>query len=320
MLYYNQETCLTTNNYYSIFAYTLMDGILQFFTYDRKLIIFKKIITCQTTYNLGVECMRIDKVDITKCTLDNLYKKELVIRTRIPKVPLYVMVYDIIYNLIKNGELKPGDKIPSENFWAEYLEVSRSTVRMALLILQEDGILSTQQGKGTFVANQKESKNLQVTGLSLQASEIIASTHQEYSISEGSFRYVNYDRFLYEKLCPQENERIGIINIKHNANDRLVAAGQYFFLLKEDELRPDADFSTAYRYYKNLLNKEKCKVNYSLITTVPNKDIKGMFGNDVANVLLLIRYEVFDQDKRVIYSKDYYNTNSINIELISINN
>lgn len=259
-------------------------------------------------------------IDISKCTMENLNNKELIIRTRIPKVPMYVMVYNIIYNLIQNGEFKEGDQIPTENFWAEHLEVSRSTIRMALVILQEDGILVTQQGKGTFVADRKRSEKIQVSGLSFQAKDIISASNKEYSCKEQLFRYVNYDTFLYEKLKPGENERIGIISKKHYADGQLVAVSQYFFLLDKDVLKPKADFETADNYYKSLLNKENCKTHYSFAPTMVSNENKDMFGKDVADALLLIKYEVFDGDRRVIFSKDYYNTNAINVELISVSN
>lgn len=67
------------------------------------------------------------------------------------KVPLYVSVYDSIFNKIKAGEFKKGEKLPSENTLAEMFNISRGTLRQALLLLQEDGIIFNWQGKGNFV-------------------------------------------------------------------------------------------------------------------------------------------------------------------------
>lgn len=53
--------------------------------------------------------------------------------------------------MITNGELKPGDKLPSERDLAESLSVSRASVREALITLEAIGILEIRPGEGTFV-------------------------------------------------------------------------------------------------------------------------------------------------------------------------
>lgn len=68
-------------------------------------------------------------------------------------VPSYVQIYDIVFQLIRKGELKEGDYLPGENILAAYWNVSRSTVRMAVRKLEEDGYLYKMQGKRTTVAS-----------------------------------------------------------------------------------------------------------------------------------------------------------------------
>lgn len=67
-------------------------------------------------------------------------------------VPSYVQIYDIIFQLIQGGELQEGDYLPGENYLAAHFGVSRSTVRMAVRKLEEDGYLYKMQGKRTTVA------------------------------------------------------------------------------------------------------------------------------------------------------------------------
>ncbi|MFQ7877924.1 GntR family transcriptional regulator [Enterocloster sp.] len=66
-------------------------------------------------------------------------------------IPYYVQIYDIIYQLIQDEKLKEGDSLPGENILAEYWNVSRSTVRMAVRKLEEDGYIYKMQGKKTTV-------------------------------------------------------------------------------------------------------------------------------------------------------------------------
>ena len=67
---------------------------------------------------------------------------------------------------ILSGEIRPGAKLPSENELAQEYEISRHTVRKALVILVTDGYITTKHGKGTFcsdrMAHRKNSKNIAV--------------------------------------------------------------------------------------------------------------------------------------------------------------
>jgi len=56
-----------------------------------------------------------------------------------------------IKQLISSGELKPGDRIPSERELATMLGVSRPSVREAIMVLDAMGFLESRQGGGTYV-------------------------------------------------------------------------------------------------------------------------------------------------------------------------
>ncbi|MCC8059508.1 MAG: FadR family transcriptional regulator [Clostridiales bacterium] len=70
----------------------------------------------------------------------------------------YEQVIDYIKGMIARGELKQGDRLPSERRLAEQLNVSRVPVREALKILEYMGLLDSNQGDGTYVKknNMKE--------------------------------------------------------------------------------------------------------------------------------------------------------------------
>jgi DNA-binding GntR family transcriptional regulator len=68
------------------------------------------------------------------------------------KIPAYVAVYERLYNAIATGMYKPGEQIPKETKLAAEFEVSRNTLRQALTILCEDGIIYSVQGSGNFVS------------------------------------------------------------------------------------------------------------------------------------------------------------------------
>lgn len=69
--------------------------------------------------------------------------------------PLYCQLKDALLDLIQGGSFKKGDVIPTERLLGEQFQVSRITVRRAIDELVREGYLTTQQGRGTFVARTK---------------------------------------------------------------------------------------------------------------------------------------------------------------------
>lgn len=70
-------------------------------------------------------------------------------------VPLYYQLKNIILSVIKSGELNPGDPIPTEKEISELFDISRTTIRQAILELVREGYLYRHKGKGTFVSKPK---------------------------------------------------------------------------------------------------------------------------------------------------------------------
>jgi GntR family transcriptional regulator, transcriptional repressor for pyruvate dehydrogenase complex len=64
---------------------------------------------------------------------------------------VYVRILQHIEELITAGELKAGDKLPSERDLAEQLGVGRSSVREALRALELLDLIETRKGEGTFI-------------------------------------------------------------------------------------------------------------------------------------------------------------------------
>ena len=60
-------------------------------------------------------------------------------------------LYGQILEQVVSGVLKEGDKLPSENQICQAFQVSRPTVREALMRLHADGLVTARQGSGTYV-------------------------------------------------------------------------------------------------------------------------------------------------------------------------
>lgn len=82
-----------------------------------------------------------------------------VMNLRIPPLPKYFQVAIDLREMIEQGHLTPGDQLPTEEALCEKHDVSRGTVRKALQMLIDDGLVETEQGRGSFVAATIHSSN-----------------------------------------------------------------------------------------------------------------------------------------------------------------
>jgi len=82
-----------------------------------------------------------------------------------PKQKVYHGVLEEIRNYIREHQLFPGDKLPSERDLAEKLQAGRSSVREALRALELLGLIETRRGEGTYLR----------TYQSLQSAELLSS-------------------------------------------------------------------------------------------------------------------------------------------------
>jgi len=65
--------------------------------------------------------------------------------------PIYLQVVEQIKHLIAGGQLKAADQLPTVRQLAVELRVNPNTVARAYTQLAEEGVISTQQGRGTYV-------------------------------------------------------------------------------------------------------------------------------------------------------------------------
>ncbi len=86
--------------------------------------------------------------------VDKAIFKEIGSKTVVEKI------VDNIVNAIIDGELKPGDKIPTEAQLCETMNVGRNSVREAIKILVAYGVLIIKRAEGTFVAKGYNNKML----------------------------------------------------------------------------------------------------------------------------------------------------------------
>ncbi len=70
------------------------------------------------------------------------------------ELPIYTQIVEQIRRLVANGVLRPGDQLPTVRQLATELRVNFNTIARAYRLLDEAGLISTQQGRGTYIWEQ----------------------------------------------------------------------------------------------------------------------------------------------------------------------
>lgn len=66
-------------------------------------------------------------------------------------LPIYTQIVNQVQAQVVSGVLEPGDQLPTVRALAEELRVNFNTVARAYRLLDEERIISTQQGRGTYI-------------------------------------------------------------------------------------------------------------------------------------------------------------------------
>jgi GntR family transcriptional regulator, transcriptional repressor for pyruvate dehydrogenase complex len=75
-----------------------------------------------------------------------------VVLKAVKKTRIYEEVVGQLHQLVDEGKLKVGDRLPAERELAETFRVSRSSVREAIKTLEREGLVVTKPGSGTFIS------------------------------------------------------------------------------------------------------------------------------------------------------------------------
>ncbi len=89
------------------------------------------------------------------------------------KSSMYYQVADILKDYIKQNELAPGDKLPSERQLSTQLAVSRNSVREGLRLLETQGIIFTKTGIGSFVEQEIGSDSILLQFIKINFTELL---------------------------------------------------------------------------------------------------------------------------------------------------
>lgn len=100
----------------------------------------------------------------------------------------HIKIYNLLFQQISKGIFPPGSQLPSEPELSRQMGVSRMTLRQALALLKEDGLIKNIQGKGNFVLGEPKEEAL-TSGIFhpvFQCNSQISHTECEYRLEPPS--------------------------------------------------------------------------------------------------------------------------------------
>ncbi|RCW52374.1 GntR family transcriptional regulator [Halanaerobium sp. ST460_2HS_T2] len=209
--------------------------------------------------------------------------------------PLYVIIYEKLFDLIKEGYFKSGQKLPGEHTLANKFGVSRGTLRQALLILQEDGIIYNYQGKGNFVSHNKK-----IFGTGLEHKGNILNI-----ANQGDIKLTNDIEVLFEspnKMLQSE--------LKIKANEIILVVKRVYRIEKTE-----VSYFISFIPYKNI-NKEEIDIedHRNLVHYLDN-EFYGEVANSQSEILLTEagdfianKLNIREYTPLVLFEEDLYKT------------
>ena len=233
--------------------------------------------------------------------MDNIIKEKNV------KIPLYVSVYETITQWLKDGKYKPGDKLPGENILAEQFKVSRGTLRQAMLLLQEDGLISNHQGKGNIVLSNHDVK---AGGLEKIGNPIIDFCLQpvDEKVLTIGFQPATHKHQEVLKLRP--SSIVAVIDITYYSQKMPVGFAMIYMPYSILE-KSSVDFEntdSVYEYYMKLLTSSGIYSDTKLRMRKARERLANILEIPEEEAILILEEELYTQYDTPVLSQKIYMT------------
>ena len=224
--------------------------------------------------------------------------------------PVFLQVEEEIRTLI-NERLKPGDRLPSEQELAATLGVSRSTLREALRILENEGMIRRKHGVGSFVQRKVSPIQGGIEELA-SISQLIRSLGMEPGTSSLELREETLDQQLAAKLSAPVGARVLTFDRVRTANGDPVVYGLDRVLAECLPNPPSAkEFISDYGgSIFELLEANSIRIEYvkaDIRPVVAGRLVARRLGLGRLRSLLLLEQVHYDaRHNPVVYGEDYF--------------
>lgn len=219
------------------------------------------------------------------------------------------MTIEEIHHYIEDKDLKPGSMLPPENELCERLGVSRGTLREAMRILEEEGLIQRKQGLGTFICHQQRPIKSSLD-INEGVTEMIEGRGMTPGAQDTNFYEIVADKKLAEKLELEPGAPLVCIERVRTADGQKVAfttdyLSESFFKMVDV---PNIVSGSLYTYIEESMNIHLAD---SLLTISPvkaNKKLSRILDIKTGALLMFLQQTDHDQNQKpLVYSEEYFN-------------
>ncbi|KGX92344.1 GntR family transcriptional regulator [Pontibacillus halophilus JSM 076056 = DSM 19796] len=221
------------------------------------------------------------------------------------EVALYIQLKDVFIQRIQNGEWGADKLIPTEQALMKEFDVSRTTIRQAISLLVQEGLLEKKQGRGTIVKPRKLIGNLgQLKGFAEEVLEKGQTPRSQFIRAEFKTD-LHHERSM---LNVEENEPILLVERIRFADDVPVALERTCWPQSIGNILMEFDLNEA-RYYEILekynvyLNRASEKIS-AINATIQEADLLGIRAGEA--LLEMTRLSLGVNGEPIEYTKTKY--------------
>lgn len=212
------------------------------------------------------------------------------------QTPKYVQVYNQILMMIKRSQFPPGSKLPSEEKLTQDFNVSRVTLRTALSLLKEDGVITSIHGQGHFVSPDTSEESKGISTLSCPVRESLNLSWEQIT-EKDAYYFKNPSSVFTDKLFQVEDVSYLTLNVWYKSSGENVAY-TFSIILPETAKRCGLDLEDKDQIIRFLETEiYQQAVTSRLTITVSSRD-KSSF-----------RREFPSEDRLVLMTEDLYQSN-----------
>ncbi len=139
----------------------------------------------------------------------------------------YLSIYNDLMDSIEKGDIKPGEKLPSENELMDIYNVSRDTVRKALDLLEGNGYIHKIKGKGSFVLDINKF-DFPITGI-VSFKELSQKLGIRSNTLVQELDLINPDKYLTKKLELSKGDLVWrVIRVREIDGKKIILDKDFF--------------------------------------------------------------------------------------------
>lgn len=227
-------------------------------------------------------------------------------------IPLYMQIYQELKQKIKDEVYKYGDNIPTEFELQEIYNVSRITVRQAIQVLEQEGLVVRARGKGTVVSANENIEELltQIRSFTEEMKDrnMVAGT-KFAEISEVSATA----ELAYIFSC-SEGDKLYYLRRVRTANEKpIVLFDTYLMSKKALPLDNNVYYGSIYETLKEYDVKHPVGIEEKFTAIIATKTISDALGVKVgAPIMKRVRKSFNDENDVFEYTVGYYNADIYN--------